>query len=104
MILVGELEYTNKMMAPDGYQGFLFVGENSGKFYYNIAVDSYGGKSAWFGNNYISETNLSVTEFLQRVVDEDIAIGRGVGIRFGDDVGIRLKGMKEWIKRKKASK
>lgn len=100
MILVGELEYTNRMMAPDGFQGFLFVGENSGKYYYNISPSAHSEKSAWLGDNHISEKNLSVTEFLQRIVDMDLSFGSGVGLRFGDDVGIRLKGMKEWIKRK----
>lgn len=95
MILVGEIEYTNKMMAPDGYQGFLYVGEGGGKYYYNISPTSYGEKAAWLGDNYISDKNLSVTEYLQNIVDSDIIIGRGVGISFGDDVGIRLKGMNE---------
>jgi len=99
MILVGELEYTDKKMAPDGFRGFLFVGNNGNAYQYNISP--YPEKeSAWVGDNFVSGKNLSVTEFLQSIVDQDIEIGRNAYVRFKDNVGIRLKGMSEWITRK----
>lgn len=102
MILVGELEYTHRRMSPNGIEGFLFVGERENEYLYNISICK---EDAWLGDNYINSKNLSITEFLQTIVDTDISIGinfeartRAV-IQFPDEVGIRLKGMKEWIKR-----
>jgi hypothetical protein len=110
MILIGELETTNKMIFPDGNTGFLFVGtsvddttkDNLRTIYY-YAISPYELKNSWnVGDFFSTRENLSVTEFLQRVVDMDIEIGRNVIMRLGDNVKIRLKGMTEWIERSTA--
>lgn len=79
-----------------------YLGERENEYLYNISPYR---DDAWLGNNYINSKSLSITEFLQIIVDTDIQIGvnleaktRAV-IQFPDEVGIRLKGMKEWIKR-----
>ena len=98
MILIGELEYTNKMMAPDGNTGWLWVSKQGD--FYTYAISPYPESEAWhIGDIFRFAKMLSVNEFLQQVVNEDDMIGREVFIRYGDDVGIRLKGMENWIKR-----
>ena len=100
MILIGELEYTNQMMAPDGNTGFLFVStENlTNGIGYSYAISPYE-ENPHVGQKEIFDKPLSITEYLQHVVNSDIYIGGGSGIAFKDDVGIRLKGMEEWITR-----
>ena len=112
MIYVGEIEFTNPGMYPDGYAGHLFVGtsvnrieqgENGAKAIldYHYSISPYSDKKRHhLGDNFITKENLSVTEFLQRVVDMDNQIGRGVIQRFPEDAKVRLKGMTEWIVRK----
>ena len=99
MILIGEIEYTNQMMAPAD-KGFLFVGQHESEWgpVYTYSESPYED-SYKAGNMTMSQTPLSVTEFLQSIVDADIAISRSASIKFKDDVGIRLKGMKDWITR-----
>lgn len=107
MILVGELEFTNKGMYPDGHAGFLFVGtivyknsEGKPEASYVYAISPVEHKKSWnVGDVFQTRENLSVTEFLQRIVDMDIEVGRGVYQKFPDDAKVRLKGMTEWITR-----
>lgn len=109
MILIGELETNNKMIFPDGNTGFLFVGTSlnrieNGKaiLNYHYAISPSSDKRSYHvGDMFHTKENLSITEFLQRIVDMDIEIGRNAVIKLGDEVTIRLKGMNEWIKRKK---
>ena len=101
MILVGELEYTNTMMAPAD-TGFLFIGnqelKNGTGYVYSISPYK---ESYEVGDMTIFEKPLSVTEFLQYVVNSDISISLTASIKFKDDVGIRIKGMNNWITREK---
>lgn len=107
MILVGELEFSDNMMAPDGNTGFLWVGsgyrKTDGTDSYQYNISPYNN-NAWVGDNFISGTCLTVSEFLQSIVDQDIEFARGVIKKFDDNVGIRLKGMCSWITRSELSK
>jgi hypothetical protein len=102
MILVGELEYTDKMMAPDGNTGWLWVGTQfQDPVMYCYSISPYPDEqSKWLGDNYKTVKCLSVTEFLQQHVNTDLQLGVGVVKHFKEDVGIRLKGMDTWITRK----
>lgn len=99
MILVGEVEFTDFNFYPDGRSAFLFVGTFENKFQYSLSP--YNEISAYsVGDNFISPISLSVTEFLQMVINADNAYG-SIVFRSKDDVGVRLKGMTNWIKREK---
>lgn len=100
MILIGEIEYTNKMMAPAD-TGFLFVSTENlindvMSYSYTISPDI---RNYHVGQKEIFDKPLSITEYLQYVVNADISISRNASIKFKDGVGIRLKGMTKWITR-----
>lgn len=108
MILIGELETTNKMIFPDGNTGFLFVGnslsaiiDGKAELTYHYAISPYADKRSYHvGDLFHTRENLSVEEFLQKIVNMDIEIGRNVVVNFGENIKIRLKGMSDWIERR----
>lgn len=114
MILVGELEFNEDHFHPcGGPQSFLFVNthhtfvpgpkpEVESEYKYAIAPTD-NPKWAHIGDVFVSSRHLSVTQFLQRFVDVDERIGRGV-IKSLERCKVRLKGMSEWIERKPLAK
>lgn len=103
MILVGEVEFNENHYHPcGGPSSYLFVGTQLGA---NVSTVEYVYALSpvpthyHVGDIFKSRENLSVTQFLQRFVDEDEQIGRGV-IKSLANCKVRLKGMTEWIERK----
>jgi hypothetical protein len=104
-ILVGELEFNERHYHPcGGPQSFLFVATEFLPNWENVEYVYFIGpypqpETGHVGNVYRTKHNISVTEFLQRFVDDDEQIGRGV-VKSLANCKVRLKGMTEWIERK----
>lgn len=108
-ILVGELEFNERHYhSCGGPQSFLFVKTQhtlvAGPdpkidcLYQYAMYNMNDPNQAHLGNLFHTQHNLSVTEFLQRFVDDDEQIGRGI-IKSFANCKVRLKGMTEWIER-----
>jgi hypothetical protein len=98
-ILVGELEFNENHYHPcGGPQSFLFVATNfrdESRIQYLYYISPYPQpETAHVGDGFITHTPISVSQFLQRFVDDDEQIGRGV-VKSLAGCKVRLKGMTE---------